>query len=168
MKIDRAVFNSSSRRCTVASKPILVCVSDIESNLRLEDFCTLVTTGTKIVVGTGSMIDDFSRLYTDVHFVGCKQHQRLAHYYANADVVVCPNGMQGAGDTIPESICCGTPVASRSHILTDNLIIPHITGEIGEDLSAAISRCMMLDRSTVEDMGHFLFSRSEHLINQLR
>lgn len=167
MLVDPSVFNSSSRRPTVASKPMLVCVSAIEPEMRLEDFCSFRTDGTKIVVGTGSQLDELRVKYPDVHFVGEKCQERLAHYYANADVLVCPNGFQGRCSILAQSVCCGTPIAARSHVMTDDLIIKHVTGEIIDDLYLAVQRCLDLERSTVEQIGHIIFTKNNNLISQL-
>lgn len=167
MVIDPQLFNSSSRRPTLASKPMLICVSALEPGLRLEDFCAFETLGTKIMVGAGSLLDDLRSRYPDVHFVGEKCLQSLVHYYANADVLVCPNGFQGRSVIAAQSICCGTPVAARPHPLTDNLITEHVTGEIADDLHAAVERCLCLERHMIEQIGHIIFSSQNNLISQL-
>jgi glycosyltransferase involved in cell wall biosynthesis len=167
MIVDPLIFNGSLRKFNVASKPMLICVSNVCSDLRLDDFCSLVTTGTKILVGEGPYLDHLKNTYSDVHFVPARCDERLAHYYANADVLVCPNGLQGNPRIIPQAICCGTPIATRSHFLIDDLIIKHVTGEIMDDLSAAINRCLDLERDTIEQLGHLLFSRQNNLISHL-
>jgi glycosyltransferase involved in cell wall biosynthesis len=167
MIIDSRVFNSSSRRSTVASKPMLVCVSDVEHGLKLDDFCSIHTTGTKILVGNGPYLPELSSRYDDVIFVPDKSSESLAHYYANADVVICPNGSQGRCRIIAESICCGTPIAARSHVMTDDLIIRHVTGEISDDLQEAITLCLGMDRQMIEQLGHILFTKQNKLISHL-
>lgn len=146
---------------------MLICVSEIFEDLRLDDFCSINTTGTKILVGDGPYRSQLSSKYEDVIFVKPKIGSSLAHYYANADVVVCPNGFQGSPRIVAESICCGAPVAARSNVITDDLIIKHVTGEIMEDLSEAIDRCLGLERSTIETLGHILFTKQNNLISHL-
>jgi glycosyltransferase involved in cell wall biosynthesis len=165
MIINSLVFNSSSRRSTVASKPMLVCVSDIERDFRLDDFCSIQTSGTKILVGNGPYLQELSSRYNDVIFVPNKASESLAHYYANADVLICPNGSQGRSSIIAESICCGTPIAARSHVMTDGMIIRHVTGEILDDLPAAIELCLNMDRYVIEQLGHILFAKQNKLIS---
>lgn len=167
MIVNPGVFNSSTRRCTVASKPILVCVSPLEPSMRLDDFCSVKTTGTKMVVGDGPDHARLSSMYTDVHFVPMKNEQSLAHYYSNADVVVCPNGLQGSACFVAQAACCGTPVAARPHAITDDLIIKHVTGEICDDIRSAIELCLKLDREMIEQLAHILFTRNNNLISHL-
>jgi glycosyltransferase involved in cell wall biosynthesis len=165
MIINSLVFNSSSRRSTVASKPILVCVSDVERDFKLDDFCSIQTSGTKILVGNGPYLRELSTKYDDVIFVPDKAFESLAHYYANADVLICPNGSQGRSSIIAEAICCGTPIAARSHVITDSMIIRHVTGEILDDLPAAIDLCLNMDRRVIEQLGHILFTKQNKLIS---
>lgn len=167
MIVNPNIFNSSCRRQTVASLPILVCVSDIKEDLKLEDFCSIKTTGTKILVGTGLYLSHLMATYTDVIYVNQKEGLSLAHYYANADVVVCPNGFQGHPRIVAEAACCGTPVATRSHHITDDLIIKHVTGEISPDLLQSINQCLSFERSTIEQIGHLLFTKQNNLISHL-
>lgn len=166
MLVDQLIFNSSSRRPTLASKPILLCISIIEPNMKLEDFCSFPTNGTKMVVGTGSFMEHLRCVYQDVHFVGNKPEASIAHYYANADVLVCPNGCQGLEGIIQRASCCGTPVAARSHAMTDGLIIDHVTGMVSDDLCKAIDGCLALDRDMIEQIGHTFFAGQNNLISQ--
>ncbi len=168
MIVNPEIFNSSSRSYNLASKPMLICVSDALHDLRLDDFCEIKTTGTKILVGDGPYLKDLKLKYDDVIFVKPKCGLNLAHYYANADVVVCPNGSQGTARIIAEATCCGTPVAARSHVMTDDLIIRHVTGEIQYNLQSAISMCLELDRATIEQLGHILFTKQNNLISHLQ
>jgi hypothetical protein len=144
-----------------------VCVSDIQEDLKLEDFCSINTSGTKILVGSGPYLTNLMARYTDVIYVNQKEGQSLAHYYANADVIVCPNGFQGHPKIVAEAACCGTPVAARSHHITDDLIIKHVTGEISPDLSQSIHQCLNFERSTIEQIGHLLFTKQNNLISHL-
>ena len=89
--VDKTVFNPTSRKFLVATKPILVCVAEVRADSNLDAFCSLCTQGTKLLVGDGPYLDSLKSRYSDVHFVGNKSGTSLAHYYANADVVVLPN-----------------------------------------------------------------------------
>lgn len=120
-----------------------------------------------MVVGDGSDLGRLRSSYNDVHFVPMKQDLRLAHYYANADVIVCPNGLQGTASIVAQAACCGAPVAARSHVMTDDLIIKHVTGEISDDIEFAIRMCLAMDRGMIEQLAHILFTRSNNLISHL-
>lgn len=167
MIVDPGIFNSSSRKKHVASKPMLVCISDALENLRIDDFCAINTPGTKIFVGDGPYLPILKARYGDVIFVKPKCGVSLAHYYANADVVICPNGLQGSPRTIAEAICCGSPVAARPNEITDDLIIKHVTGEICDNLYQAIESCLAMERTTIEQIGHILFTKENNLISHL-
>ena len=143
--IDKSIFNSSHRRFLIASKPILLCVSYITSDNRLDDFCSLNTSGTKLLVGNGPYLDDLKRKYNDVIFVGIKSGVSLAHYYANSDVVVCP--VQSMIQLEP--IACGTPIATYPTI-DNELVIVGKNCEIDNNLNIAIEKALKLDRNIVE------------------
>lgn len=152
--VDREIFNSSSRKETVASKPILLCVSRASVEKGLDDFCKIQTNGTKILVGDGPYLDELKQKYPDVIFTGYKHGKSLAHYYANADVFVFPSKTDTFGVVMLEAIACGTPVAAYSVTGPIDIITPGVNGYFGESLSESIVKCRLLDRRIVENSSH--------------
>lgn len=152
--IDRTIFNSSSRKPTLATKPILLCVSEVESNLGLEDFCSIETVGTKILVGDGPYLPQLKEQFQDVIFTGCKTGPSLAHYYANADVLVYTVKNNTISYSLFESIACGTPIACYPTESNLNFINQNVNGELDDNLSYAIGRCLGLNRLLVEKSSY--------------
>ena len=148
--VDRTVFNSSSRKSNLASKPVLLCVSRASHEKGLDDFCSIKTPGTKIFVGDGPYLSELKKKYPDVIFAGYKTGNSLAHYYANADVFVFPSRSDTFGVVMLESMACGTPVAAYPVTGPIDVIEPGVNGVLDENLEAAISGCLRLDRKTVE------------------
>ncbi|MBY8983728.1 MAG: glycosyltransferase family 4 protein [Candidatus Lokiarchaeota archaeon] len=72
--------------------------------------------------------EDWKIKYTDIHFVGYVEDQKLPHYYSMGDVFVTYSfASEGFGLTPIEAIACGTPVICSSmiaykEILQDNAI----------------------------------------------
>lgn len=149
--VDRSVFNPSSRKPNVASKPILLCVSRASVEKGLDDFCSINTNGTKILVGDGPYLSELKKKYPDVIFTGYKHGESLAHYYANADVFVFPSRTDTFGVVMLEAIACGTPVAAYPVTGPLDIITHGVNGYLGESLSESIVRCKSLDRNKVEE-----------------
>jgi len=149
--VDRSIFNPSSRRTNLASKPILLCVSRASAEKGLDEFCRIETPGTKILVGDGPYLDELKRKYPDVIFAGYKHGESLAHYYSNADVFVFPSKTDTFGVVMLEAIACGTPVAAYPVTGPIDVITPGINGYLSSDLSDAIEQCLTLDRHKIAE-----------------
>jgi glycosyltransferase involved in cell wall biosynthesis len=149
LPINKAIFNPSSRKFNLATKPILVCVGDVTHNSNFDAFCSIPTYGTKLLVGYGPYLENLKSRYTDVIYVGQKTGASLAHYYANADVVVVPNFFTIDRKIIFESNACGTPVAGYPVSFLLDAIIQGKTGYMSWDLCMAISKCLEIDRNAV-------------------
>jgi glycosyltransferase involved in cell wall biosynthesis len=149
--VDHSVFNTSDRHSNLASKPILLCVSRASYEKGLDDFCSLSTTGTKILVGDGPYLDELKKKYTDVIFTGYKTGESLRHYYSNADVFVFPSKSDTFGVVMIEAMACGTPVAAYPVTGPIDVITPGVNGEMDQDLSNAVEKALKLDRQTVEN-----------------
>jgi glycosyltransferase involved in cell wall biosynthesis len=147
--VDRTLFNPSSRKNNLASKPVLLCVSRASKEKGLDEFCALKTSGTKILVGDGPYLDELKRKYPDVIFAGYKHGASLAHYYANADVFVFPSKTDTFGVVMLESISCGTPVAAYPVTGPLDVISSGINGYLADDLSVCIEKCLDLNREDV-------------------
>jgi glycosyltransferase involved in cell wall biosynthesis len=152
--VDRSIFNSSLRTKN-RTGPVLLCVSRISREKNLDDFCALDYPGaTKIMVGDGPYREELERRYPDVHFVGFKTGERLATYYANADVFVFPSQWETFGIVMIEAMACGTPVAAYPCAGPRDVVDPGVTGYLSLDLKHAVDECLKLDRATVEAGSH--------------
>ena len=145
--VDRKTFNPSYRK--QQEQKILLCVSRVSKEKGLDDFCSLKTSARKILVGNGPYLKELKAKYQDVEYVGYKHGKELAEYYANADVFVFPSRSDTFGVVMLESLACGTPVAA--YPVTGPIdVLNEENGSLDEDLSAAIERCFLLNRKTVE------------------
>jgi glycosyltransferase involved in cell wall biosynthesis len=148
--VDRQLFNPNSRKYTQATKPIMLCVSRASKEKGLDDFCKLDLPGTKILVGDGPYLDELKRKYPDVIYAGFKHGERLAEYYANADVFVFPSKSDTFGVVMLESISSGTPIAAYPVTGPVDVVEEGINGSMDNDLSDAINKALLCDREAVE------------------
>jgi glycosyltransferase involved in cell wall biosynthesis len=147
--VDQKLFNPSYRSKAPAFNPVLLCVSRVSYEKGLDDFCSIKTDGTKILVGDGPYLLDLKKKYPDVIFTGYKHGEELAKYYANADVFVFPSKSDTFGVVMLEAIACGTPVAAYPVTGPIDVITSGVNGELDNDLNQAISKCLLLDRDIV-------------------
>jgi glycosyltransferase involved in cell wall biosynthesis len=147
--VDNQLFSPVSRSNHIASKPVILCVSRASHEKGLDDFCSLQTSGTKILVGDGPYLAELKSKYPDVIYTGYKSGSSLAHYYANADVFVFPSKTDTFGVVMLESMACGTPVAAYPVTGPKDVIQPGANGYLDTDLHNAIDQCVSLDRTVV-------------------
>jgi len=65
-----------------------------------------------VVIGDGPARAELQKLYPDVHFLGAKFGEELAHAYSQADVFVFPSKTDTFGNAILEALASGVPVAA--------------------------------------------------------
>jgi glycosyltransferase involved in cell wall biosynthesis len=147
--VNRQVFNHHSQQCWDWPRPILLCVSRVSPEKGLEDFCSLKTTGTKVLVGDGPNLNHLRDHYPDVKFLGYKTGSQLAQCYSSADVFVFPSKTDTFGVVMLEAMACGTPVAAYPVTGPLDVIECGINGFMHDDLHHAVSECVNLDRNTV-------------------
>lgn len=147
--VDGEIFNPSSRRPNLATKPILLCVSRASKEKGLDDFCSLRTNGTKMLVGDGPYLEELKRKYPDVIFVGYKHGRELAHYYANADVFVFPSKTDTFGVVMLEAMACGTPIAAYPVTGPLDVVKQGVNGYMDQKLEKAVENALGCDRDTV-------------------
>jgi glycosyltransferase involved in cell wall biosynthesis len=148
--VDTKIFNPTAMIGHMNSpRPILLCVSRASKEKGLDDFCSLQTVGTKILIGDGPYLEKLKSKYIDVNFVGYKHGSILSHYYSNADVFVFPSRTDTFGVVILEANACGTPVAAYPVHGPIDIIKQGINGYIDDNLNIAISGALKCDRTTV-------------------
>lgn len=152
--VDKDEFSPQCRCKNLASKPILLCVSRVSREKGIDEFCSIKTTGTKILVGDGPYLTEIKEKYPDVIYPGYKHGKSLEHYYANADVFVFPSKSDTFGIVMLESISCGTPIAAYPVTGPIDVIEEGINGSMNENLQVAIDNCLTLDRKQVEKSSY--------------
>ena len=145
--VDRDVFTPNLRHTTT---PYLLCVSRVSKEKNLEDFFLLNYPGyRKVMVGDGPMLETYRKQYPDVEFLGFKTGVELATIYANASVFVFPSRWETFGIVMIEAMACGTPVAAYPCQGPQDVVDEGITGYLNQNLTAAVTSCLQLDREAV-------------------
>jgi len=144
--VDRDIFYPREKTAELT----LLSVGRVSKEKGLDDFCALqYANAKKIVVGDGPYRKELEERYTDVEFVGVKQGEELAEYYANSDVFVFSSKEDTFGIVMIEAMACGTPVAAYNVTGPKDVIEQNETGFMDDSLSVAIERCLELDRTAV-------------------
>ena len=82
---------------------------------------------------------------------GAKYGEQLAGYYACADVFVFPSLTDTFGLVMLEAIASGTPVAAHPVTGPLDVLMPHVTGVMHQDLGEAIAQALGLERNTCRE-----------------
>ncbi|EDP61320.1 Glycosyltransferase [alpha proteobacterium BAL199] len=128
-------------------RPILMYVGRVAVEKNIGAFLTLDRPGTKVVVGDGPQRAELQRTFPDVVFVGSRQGEALAAYYASADVFVFPSRTDTFGLVLIEALACGVPVAAYPVPGPLDVIADSGAGALDEDLGRAVARALTIDRS---------------------
>ena len=84
--------------------------------------------------------------YPKIIFTGFKHGNELARYYSVADCCVFPSLNDTFGNTILESIACGTPVAAFPINGPIDIINQGVSGYFDSNLSYAIEEALKCSR----------------------
>ncbi len=93
-------------------RPWLLNVGRVAAEKNLDAFLSAAISGTIIIVGDGPARAMLEKRYPGAIFVGSKQGDALAAFYAHADVFVFPSRTDTFGLVMLEAMACGTPVAA--------------------------------------------------------
>jgi len=115
----------------------------VEKNI--DAFLELDLSGSKVVVGGGPQLDQLEKKYPDVHFVGVKEGEELAEYYASADVFVFPSLTDTFGLVLLEALACGVPVAAYPVTGPLDVIGRAPVGCLDKDLKKACLKALEYD-----------------------
>lgn len=149
--VDRELFNPDKRKRLSYRGPIILCVSRASKEKGLEDFCELKVRGTKILVGDGPMLLELKRRYPNVIYIGFKQGEELANFYAAADVFVFPSKTDTFGVVMLEAIASGTPVAAYPVTGPRDVVVNGVNGFTNDDLAYATECALLCDRRKVRE-----------------
>ncbi len=137
--------------------PIWVYVGRVAVEKNIEEFLSLNLPGSKIIIGDGPDRERLTADYPDCHFLGYRFGEDLASHLAGADVFVFPSKTDTFGIVMLEAMACGLPVAAFPVTGPIDVVKPGITGILDNDLSAACSRALDLNR---EDCRQYAEKRS--------
>ena len=110
--VDTSLFRPRDKAFLDLPRPIALYVGRVAVEKNIKAFLAVEHTGSKIVVGDGPQLKKLSRKYPKVHFIGVKEGEELAKYFAAADVFIFPSLTDTFGLVLLEALACGVPVAA--------------------------------------------------------
>ena len=81
-----------------------------------------------VLVGDGPMLSRLMQEHTDIIFAGAQQGERLAQYYASADVFLFPSITETFGNVVLEAMASGLGVVAYNYAAAKKHIINNQTG----------------------------------------
>jgi len=142
--VDTDLFRPRDKGFLPGPRPISLYVGRIAIEKNLEAFLSLPCSGTKYVVGDGPQLPELQRRYPDARFVGPKEGEELARYYAAADVFVFPSRTDTFGLVLLEALSAGVPVAAYPAPGPIDIIDGQDVGCLHEDLGHAVECALTL------------------------
>lgn len=154
--VDKSIFNPQQQVELAYKKPIYLYVGRLAVEKNISAFLSLDLDGTKLVVGDGPQKTWLQQHYPQAVFVGSKQGESLAQYYASADVMVFPSLTDTFGLVNIEAMACGTPVAAFPVTGPIDIITPGLNGTLNSDLKQAIQQALILPRAPIsQSVNHY-------------
>lgn len=161
--VDTALFRPVEPIPVDLPRPIQIYVGRIAVEKSLEDFLSLDTPGSKLLVGDGPQRQELEQKYPDAQFVGVKQGDELVAYYSAADVFVFPSRTDTLGLVNLEAMACGIPVAAYPVQGPKDVIADSGAGVLNEDLGAAIMSAIGIDPALCRARAlEFNWAKSAH------
>jgi glycosyltransferase involved in cell wall biosynthesis len=151
--VDTDLFRPRSKDFLDAPRPISICVGRVAVEKNIEAFLSLKMPGTKYVVGGGPLLATLKRRYPEVRFVGPRDGDELAAYFAAADVFVFPSRTDTFGLVMLEALASGVPVAAFPVPGPLDVIGDSDIGVLDEDLGRAVSRALEIDPARCRDFA---------------
>ncbi|MGH9379965.1 MAG: glycosyltransferase family 4 protein [Thermoanaerobaculia bacterium] len=146
--VDTRLFRPDADGHIDLPRPICLNVGRVAPEKNLAAFASLDLPGTKVIVGEGPASRRLRAAFPDVVLTGYLPDERLAGWYAAADVFVFPSRTDTFGNVMLESLASGTPVAAYPVTGPRDVLRPGETGVLDDDLGRAALAARHLDRST--------------------
>lgn len=168
--VDTDLFRPRDKAFLDAPRPIAMYVGRVAVEKNLEDFLKIDLPGTKYVVGDGPARADLSRRYPEVRWVGAKQGEELASYYAAADVFVFPSRTDTFGLVLLEALASGVPVAAYPVPGPLDVLDGTDVGVMDEDLGSAVRAALAIspERCREHALKFSWRASAEQFLNNLR
>lgn len=145
--VDLDLFQPTKRdMLDTLPRPIFTYVGRIAREKNIAAFLNLQLPGSKLIVGTGPILNELKKLYPPAVFLGHQSHAELPQIYSASDVVVFPSLTDTFGLTIVESLACGTPVAAFKTKAQQEILISNNIGIQSDDLKNACLEALNCDR----------------------
>lgn len=140
--VDTRLFRPRDKSFLDLPRPIALYVGRVAVEKNIEAFLALPEPKSKVVVGDGPQMEHLAKKYPDVRFVGLKEGEELARYYAAADVFVFPSLTDTFGLVLLEALACGVPVAAYPVAGPLDVIGDAPVGCLHEDLAVAVREAL--------------------------
>lgn len=147
LEIFRPVSTSEDHAPVIeAERPVFLYAGRVAVEKNLEAFLSLDLPGEKWVVGGGPALESLKARFPQVRYFGPQPHDRLAHYYRQADVFVFPSQTDTFGLVLLEAMACGCPVAALPARSTQDVLGDSGAGVIDSDLRHACLQALAIPR----------------------
>jgi glycosyltransferase involved in cell wall biosynthesis len=145
--VDTQLFDPAKRDPAFSDqRPVFLYVGRVAVEKNIEAFLDLDLPGRKIVVGDGPSRAHLEATHPGAEFVGPRQGDELARYFASADVFVFPSRTDTFGLVLLEALASGTPVAAYPVMGPIDVIGDAPVGVLSEDLGGAAIRALDIPR----------------------
>ena len=151
--VDTELFRPRSKDFLDAPRPISIYVGRVAVEKNIEAFLSADIPGTKYVVGGGPQLAALMKRYPAARFVGPRDGDELASYFAAADVFVFPSRTDTFGLVMLEALASGVPVAAFPVPGPLDVIGNSDIGVLDEDLGRAASRALKIDPARCRDFA---------------
>ncbi len=139
--------------------PIWIGVGRLEAEKNWEDFLSLPLPGTKLLIGSGSLESHLRSQFPTAVLLGGLPQEDLPRYYRGSDVFVFPSTTDTYGLVLPESIACGTPVATGTKY--NEVVTSPKVGVLSDNLYEACMGAWALKRNgCANDCYNYVLERS--------
>jgi glycosyltransferase involved in cell wall biosynthesis len=168
--VDTDLFHPRDKAFLTDPRPISLYVGRVAVEKNLEAFLKLDLAGTKYVVGDGPQLAEYRRRYPEARFVGTRQGEELAQYYAAADVFVFPSRTDTFGLVLLEALASGVPVAAYPVPGPLDVIDGSGAGCLDEDLGRAVRAALTIapERSREHALRFSWRASAEQFLHNLR
>ncbi len=140
--VDTQMFRPREKGFLDLPRPIALYCGRVAVEKNIEAFLSLPEPKSKVVVGDGPQMDMLAKKYPGVKFVGLKQGEELARFYAAADVFVFPSLTDTFGLVLLEALACGVPVAAYPVAGPLDVIGDAPVGCLHADLAVAVREAL--------------------------
>jgi glycosyltransferase involved in cell wall biosynthesis len=149
--VDTALFRPRPQEFLNEARPVFLYIGRVAVEKNIEAFLRLNLPGSKVVVGDGPQLEHLKRTFPEVRFVGDKQGEELARYYAAGDVFVFPSRTDTFGLVLLEALSSGVPVAAFPVCGPLQVLNGSGTGVMDEDLGKAALQALSIPREKCRD-----------------
>jgi len=145
--VDAELFHPAKAQRLPFPRPIFLYAGRVAVEKNLDAFLSLDLPGSKVVVGDGPSRTALEATYPGAHFIGAREKEALAEFYASADVFVFPSLTDTFGVVMLEALASGVPVAALPVAGPKDVIGQSKMGVLDHDLRRAALAALTIPRN---------------------